>query len=521
MVALADCDFVHYLSHQQYLGRIADLSQQVSLPTGKVYRLLKAVNADLTQADLAPLTPQSPISPEQTQILVELAQRWPKAHLWTPTARLAMIELFMTLPSQKWTIATLQSYFQVSRNTILRDLQKIKASTDNQGSVHFTTDLGHYLSGSRISIFSRASLLVESLQTDYRDQLIALTTANKLVEAQPNHATENQIQVIKTATQGLNKKYQKLGKKSLCPRQVEALVLLIKLSENYLHWLAQNHHFHQQTLVTDEEKQIIQNHLEYQVAQEWFKDHGCRTDSSIQSEIIILLTIQLLSHPKESDGHVASSKYFKLKILAEQLIRTVGQKLGLDIDSQTDSILNNLHQDIQTQLKPFLFANQYDFYYADTYLIPNHYLESVIRQCLTLPAIQKELDSSFTGEFRARQIRILAMIFTHYMHKLSLKQPLKVLILTDLPIYSRRLLVDLVQKAPFPVQVELALLTDDSHQNKFVDFSSFNLILTENKGLSASVPVVLIPPLIDEEMTTNLYQYLHHLHPVYKKMPID
>ncbi|SEH38233.1 hypothetical protein [Fructobacillus pseudoficulneus] len=470
MAIISDKDFIRYLSQQRKLSKINDLAQQFLLHPIHIYRLLQMVNQDLKRAGLPPLLVQRSISSNQAHFLAVASQNWSLGFSWSAQERRQMLDLLMTLPLQRWTSQLLQEFFTVSKNTITRDLAELKKQ--NHFPLRFSQQWGYFFAASHYHQLIHGFNLIYRLQEQQLAILLELTGYSlRRLHHDQNHLT--------------NLYQEQLGK-NICFQHSQALLLFTSLMTKSQEWLQKNPTYKTSPFFSTTDQQLLRDRREYHILASFLQNKFPKLTGQQKENIHLILTLQLLSFAKELDQKARAATFKDLLQISQSISTGIIPKIGLSKMEQNRVNTNKLVQAIQTQLKPFWFVNHFaaDNHYL--YLLPQPKIENILQQLLQQEPLKTKVDQHFPLGLTNDQVRILAIIISHHQNMAKIKPTLKILFETNLPIYSRQLIIDFINGLPITCQITVRVI---SPQNQLTDITEgFDLLITEKTKSTAAIP---------------------------------
>ncbi|CAH1852235.1 BglG family transcription antiterminator [Convivina praedatoris] len=468
-------NFIGYLATQIKLPRVSIISNQLNLSNRKVYSLLQKANLELKSSHQTFLATGQEISKDQITILQRKLLKYPVTDSINSYQRQLMIDICMSLPNQKWTISKFQMVFEVSRNTILRDIAKLKERKNF--SPVFNKKDGFTYSESIYSLLVHAYNKLVLLQHQHGSLAYFVSTLYDDVNYQD----------YLSMSEGLQKEYQKLLGKTISGASALTLSVFIVLASLY-----ETAHPIQSPdeIFNSQDIQALTSRQEFNVIQQFMPIVTQVTESNISESLQLFLTLQLLSLTKEHDGHFNAQSFQDLLILSEQIVDSFLAMSGTDINNNRVE-KNQLVREIQTQLKPFWFATRFQSVNVHEYLYHESHFEKYVQEALTQEKSLNLYHSLFPMGLSNDQITILAMILYNYNLNHRPIKKLNLLILTSLPVYSQNLIKAFIEKCTLvPVNLTLKSLNNYDYITNYVE--SYDLIITESMEIKLNSPTFLI-----------------------------
>ena len=118
--------FINYISTQQLLPSVQTIANHLNLSNRKIYYLLQAANSELHSVHQPFLVPNLEVTGQQVSALTTKLSIAATNEYINSYDRQLIISICIALPLKKWTLSEFQLLFDVSRNTVLRDISELK-----------------------------------------------------------------------------------------------------------------------------------------------------------------------------------------------------------------------------------------------------------------------------------------------------------------------------------------------------------------------------------------------------------
>ncbi|MEX0381521.1 BglG family transcription antiterminator [Leuconostoc aquikimchii] len=477
--------FINYISTQQLLPSVQTIANHLNLSSRKIYYLLQAANSELRSAHQPFLVPHSKITDQQVLALTTKLSIAATNEYINSYDRQLIMSICIALPLKKWTLSEFQSLFDVSRNTVLRDITELKQR--KKFKPEFSKKNG----------FEFKESLFDLLVNVYNNLILLQYHASALDHF--IHTLDNQLSYSKflLVSDKLKNMYKSSLKKQISASDAMTLTIFCVLASLY------NKH-HPMTAVTplfnNTDIASFKKRQENHIINDFALIVTTNFTITMPTSVKLFLTLQLLSVTKEQDEHFSSHSFQDLLILSEHIVNSFMATAHM---TSTPSEKKALTRDVQTQLKPFWYSVRYQSITVYDYLFHEPFFENYVKKSLSHLPDHALYNRLFPFGLLPDQISILAMIFYNFnlQHQEVLR--LKILMLTSLPIYSQNLFQTVIEKNnATPCDLTIRHLTNT--KTSIIDDNNFDLIITESTDIDTKIPTFLI----DRELTTTEFDRL-------------
>jgi transcriptional antiterminator len=488
--------FIKYVSSHTTLPPVETISHELNLPKRSIYSLLQQANNELRIVHQNFLFPNEKIENAQITLLTTKLVDYENDNYIVSAERQLLMDVLITLPSQKWTLAKFQDLFGMSRNTILRDISELKKR--NQFKPIFSKKIG----------FEFHEPLYKRLVHLY-DNLNLLQYNSKLLEcfftAQKVKFSESQFFSVSNKLRDI---YNNYLSKQISTYDAIALTLFGISSALFDAYFTDE----KDKLFPAKDAAKFMIRKEYIVIEKFSQILASNLNATVSMEAKLFLTLQLLSVAKESDAHFNADDFQDLLILSQKITTTV---LELSKISATENEIENLIKEIQTQLKPFWYAVNYKSISKYNYLYKDSEFEGYVTKSLDNLDALPLFSHLFPFGLLPEQITILSMIFYNFAQQIKPISSVRILLLSSLPIYSQNLISTILRQNPIPITLSTKNIQGKSeyapnpHER---EFTNFDLIITESAGVNASKPIFLINQILNDSEFDRLKDVVYHLY---------
>ncbi|MBZ6003471.1 transcriptional antiterminator [Leuconostoc gelidum subsp. aenigmaticum] len=477
--------FINYISTQQLLPSVQTIANHLNLSNRKIYYLLQAANSELRSVHQPFLVPNLEITGQQVSALTTKLSIAATNEYINSYDRQLIMSICIALPLKKWTLSEFQLLFDVSRNTVLRDISELKKR--KKFKPEFSKKNG----------FEFNESLFDLLVNVYNNLILLQYHASALEHF--IHTLDCQLSYSKflLVSDKLKNMYKSTLKKQISASSAMTLTIfsvLASLYNNYRPIISVSALFNNTDIESFKKRQ------EHHVIKNFALVVTTNFAITMPTSVKLFLTLQLLSVTKEQDEHFSSHSFQDLLILSEHIVNSFMDTAHID---STHSEKKALTRDIQTQLKPFWYSVRYQSITVYDYLYHEPMFENDVKKSLNNLPDHSLYSRLFPFGLLPDQITILAMIFYNFNLQHQEVPRLHILMLTSLPIYSQNLFQTFIEKnnvTPCDLTIKHLTNTDKS----LIDNDNFDLIITESTDIDTKLPTFLI----DRELTNTEFDRL-------------
>ena len=331
-----------YLVELQEPETVMAISKKLNQSRRKIYYHLEKINEAL------PAEVEQIISYPRVGILLNARQKAvcqelldeldDYSYVMSIEERLQLTLTYIAISKERVTIEKLMSLHDVSRNTILNDLNDIRRKLSNEEydiNLRVTKARGYYLECHPLSKIQYLYRLLYNIYTDgnrgfiaiVKEKILDLTEFGRYFSEEVNHYLH----------QKLSSGQERLGKK-INPQDSQFMVQILPyLLLSY-----------QSIDLTREERDLVRSEfaltwkrLEYVLAQEIAKELAEKFDLHLDMIEISLVAMLLLSFRKDRDVHLDSQDYAEMKLTLNEFLKSVQSNYGLSFNHY-GNLLNQL-----------------------------------------------------------------------------------------------------------------------------------------------------------------------------------
>ena len=495
-----------YLLQLQEPETIMTISRVTGQSRRKIYYHLEKINDALPQ-DIEPIMSQPRVgiilTQDQRHACEELlASVDAYSYVMSMDERMQLMILFICVLKERVTIEKLMDLTEVSRNTVLNDLNTIRSQlTVEQYQVCLITtkSQGYVLKCHPLNKVQYVHALLTTIFSDGNSGFIGILE-NKIKRfVQEDLLLSEELQIL--LSQQVHFIEQDLGKKI---NRYEIQFMLKVLPYLLLSY--------RNMTLTEQEKDdlhrefsLIRKRVEYSTAKKLKyllgEQLGLQLDDIETSWIAVLL----LSYRKDQDIHATSDDFADLQVAIDKFIWYFEAHSPYELDNKDDLIRN-----LMTHCKALLFRKTYGILSKNplTCHVIQKYSElyTYTERCVTI------LEEAWLISLTRDEIAYLAMhLGGSLKHQATGQKEIKqIYIVCDEGVAVQRLLSKQCQYY-FPNDYIRAVFT--SEQFKSVeDLLDVDLLIVTSDGLSSKFPTVQVNPILDYEDVVKLNRFVkYHL----------
>ncbi|WP_273729441.1 transcriptional antiterminator [Leuconostoc mesenteroides] len=488
--------FINYIATQELLPNVQTMANRLNLSSRKIYYLLQAANSDLRSSNQPFLVPSTKISDSQISVLKNKLSHAPSDEYLTSYERQQIMDICIALPLKKWTLSAFQSLFDVSRNTVLRDIADLKKR--KKFRPEFSKKNGFEFKEPRYDLLVHAYNSLMLLQS-HRNPLNYFIHS---LDGEPSHSK------FLLVSEKLKNMYKDSLEKSISISNALTLTIFSVVSSMY----SSHHPITEEMLFNDSDITSFTNRREHNIIQDYALVAETNFSIHIPTSVKLFLTLQLLSVTKEQDDHFSSHSFQDLLILSEHIVDAF---MTISHITSKNTERKILIREIQTQLKPFWYAVRYQNITVYEYLYHEPLFEKYVVESLNQLTDSALYNHLFPYGLLPDQISVLAMIFYNFSLSQKKETKLNILMVTSLPIYSQNLFKTVIKKNS-TVPCALTIHALNSFDNSSNNVNQFDLIITESTEISTKQPTFLIDSELKESEFDRLKTVISQINPMEK-----
>lgn len=496
------CDLLKYLIQLEEPETIMTISRATSQSRRKIYYHLEKINDALADAgEVISSRPRVGIvltahQKELCQALLEGVDSY--SYVMSMTERMQLTVLYICIAKERVTIEKLMELTEVSRNTVLNDLNEIRnqlASEQYQVNLASTKAQGYFLKCHPLNKIQYVHSLLYHIFVEGNHSFVTILTkkirnfvGDEILLSDDLQDFLNQR--VQDVEQGLGKKINRHEIKFML--QVLPYLLLscrnMALSEEEQEDLKR-------------EFTLIRKRIEYQAAKNLNSNLQATFGLQLNDIEISLLAVLLLSYRKDRDIHATSQDFVQLKEAIDEFIWRFEVSSHFEIENKEDLLRNLL-----THCKALLFRKTYGI------LSKNPLTRQIKEKYADLFAVTKScsviLEEAWLISLTDDEVAYLALHMGGFLkHNRAEKQDAKrIYLVCDEGVAVQKLLL---KQCLYHLPNENLSAVFTTEQFKSVeDILNVDLLITTNDGLETTLPTIQVQPILDYEDVLNITSFV-------------
>mgnify|MGYP001001820044 FL=1 len=496
------CDLLKYLIQLEEPETIMTISRATNQSRRKIYYHLEKINDAL--ADVGEVISSRPRvgivltahQKELCQALLEGVDFY--SYVMSMTERMQLTVLYICIAKERVTIEKLMELTEVSRNTVLNDLNEIRnqlASEQYQVNLTPTKAQGYFLKCHPLNKIQYVHSLLYHIFVEGSHSFVMIL-AEKIKEfIGEDLLLSDELQDF--LNQRVQDVEQDLGKK-INRHEIKFMLQVLP----YLLLSCRN-------MALNEEEQedlkreftLIRKRIEYQAAKNLNSNLGATFGLKLNDIEISLLTVLLLSYRKDRDIHATSQDFVQLKEAIDEFIWRFEVSSHFEIENKEDLLRNLL-----THCKALLFRKTYGI------LSKNPLTRQIKEKYADLFAVTKScsviLEEAWLISLTDDEVAYLALHMGGFLkHNRAEKQDAKrIYLVCDEGVAVQKLLL---KQCLYHLPNENLGAVFTTEQFKSVeDILNVDLLITTNDGLETTLPTIQVQPILDYEDVLNITSFV-------------
>lgn len=496
------CDLLKYLIQLEEPETIMTISRATNQSRRKIYYHLEKINDAL--ADVGEVISSRPRvgivltahQKELCQALLEGVDFY--SYVMSMTERMQLTVLYICIAKERVTIEKLMELTEVSRNTVLNDLNEIRnqlASEQYQVNLASTKAQGYFLKCHPLNKIQYVHSLLYHIFVEGNHSFVMILTEKIKEFIGEDLLLSDELQDF--LNQRVQDVEQDLGKK-INRHEIKFMLQVLP----YLLLSCRN-------MALNEEEQedlkreftLIRKRIEYQAAKHLNNNLGAIFGLKLNDIEISLLTVLLLSYRKDRDIHATSQDFVQLKEAIDEFIWRFEVSSHFEIENKEDLLRNLL-----THCKALLFRKTYGI------LSKNPLTRQIKEKYADLFAVTKScsviLEEAWLISLTDDEVAYLALHMGGFLkHNRAEKQDAKrIYLVCDEGVAVQKLLL---KQCLYHLPNENLSAVFTTEQFKSVeDILNVDLLITTNDGLETTLPTIQVQPILDYEDVLNITSFV-------------
>ena len=496
------CDLLKYLIQLEEPETIMTISRATNQSRRKIYYHLEKINDAL--ADVGEVISSRPRvgivltahQKELCQALLEGVDFY--SYVMSMTERMQLTVLYICIAKERVTIEKLMELTEVSRNTVLNDLNEIRnqlASEQYQVNLASTKAQGYFLKCHPLNKIQYVQSLLYHIFVEGSHSFVMILTEKIKEFIGEDLLLSDELQDF--LNQRVQDVEQDLGKK-INRHEIKFMLQVLP----YLLLSCRN------MALSEEEQEdlkreftLIRKRIEYQAAKHLNNNLGVTFGLKLNDIEISLLTVLLLSYRKDRDIHATSQDFVQLKEAIDEFIWRFEVSSHFEIENKEDLLRNLL-----THCKALLFRKTYGI------LSKNPLTRQIKEKYADLFAVTKScsviLEEAWLISLTDDEVAYLALHMGGFLkHNRAEKQDAKrIYLVCDEGVAVQKLLL---KQCLYHLPNENLSAVFTTEQFKSVeDILDVDLLITTNDGLETTLPTIQVQPILDYEDVLNITSFV-------------
>ena len=496
------CDLLKYLIQLEEPETIMTISRATNQSRRKIYYHLEKINDAL--ADVGEVISSRPRvgivltahQKELCQALLEGVDFY--SYVMSMTERMQLTVLYICIAKERVTIEKLMELTEVSRNTVLNDLNEIRnqlASEQYQVNLASTKAQGYFLKCHPLNKIQYVHSLLYHIFVEGSHSFVMILTEKIKEFIGEDLLLSDELQDF--LNQRVQDVEQDLGKK-INRHEIKFMLQVLP----YLLLSCRN------MALSEEEQEdlkreftLIRKRIEYQAAKHLNNNLGATFGLKLNDIEISLLTVLLLSYRKDRDIHATSQDFVQLKEAIDEFIWRFEVSSHFEIENKEDLLRNLL-----THCKALLFRKTYGI------LSKNPLTRQIKEKYADLFAVTKScsviLEEAWLISLTDDEVAYLALHMGGFLkHNRAEKQDAKrIYLVCDEGVAVQKLLL---KQCLYHLPNENLSAVFTTEQFKSVeDILDVDLLITTNDGLQTTLPTIQVQPILDYEDVLNITSFV-------------
>ena len=496
------CELLMYLLDQESPKTIMTISKDLGQSRRKVYYHVDKINDALGNPEhhLVSLPRIGIYLTEEQRLACQqlLSEVDSYDYVMSGEERMQMMLFWIGISKERITVEKLMELTEVSRNTVLNDLNTIRyqlSLEQYQVTLQVSKSQGYYLSAHPLNrIQHLQSLLYHILMegngafvTILEDKIKDRFQGELLLSRQMHQFLKEQVPLVE----------QDLGKK-INHHEVTFMLRVLP----YLLLSCDNITRHQEKHQDiDQDFSLIRKRIEYRVSERLSERLFETFEISLSELEISLLAILLLSYRKDRDVHAESEDFHQLKVTLEEFIWYFESQTKMEIENKEDLLRNLL-----IHCKALLFRKTYGIFSKNplTKQIRSKYsdLFVITKKCAEI------LEEAWFVHLTDDEIAYLTIHVGGFLKYTPSSQNTtkKIYLVCDEGVGVSKLLL---KQCRFYLPNEQIGAVFTTEQFKSVeDIALVDLVITTNDELESRFPVLKVNPILEAEDILRIVDYL-------------
>ncbi|HFI0787087.1 TPA: transcription antiterminator [Streptococcus suis] len=497
----SSCDLLHYLIRLQEPATVMEISRELGQSRRKIYYHLNKINASLPgYLDMIESQPRiglllTPEQKEACQVLLEGLDSY--SYILNMTERMQLMLIYICIAQERVTIEKLMELTEVSRNTVLNDLNEIRgmlAQEQYQMTLYVSKAHGYDLDCHPLNKIQYIHSLLYNLYAEANEGFIQVLESKvgdfsgcqEFFSDQLSQFLTKQVSVIE----------RELGKK-INRSEIEFMLKIlpyILLSYRNMDLTAEDKE------AIAREFTLVYERIEYTVAHHFQQALETAFDIELDEIEVSLIAVLLLSYRKDRDAHVTSQDFAELKKVVDKFIRYFEIHSSFELENKEE-----LSHHLLAHCKALLFRKTYGI------LSRNPLAEQIRYKYDTLFRVTKTaghiLEEAWQIVLTDEDVAYLTIHLGGALRRSSSRKVSSptVYLICDEGVSVQRLLLRQCQHH-LPDKTISAVFTTEQFKS-VEDLLDIDFLVSTNEALETDLPLIQVHPILDFDDVLKLIHF--------------
>ncbi|MFM0877572.1 BglG family transcription antiterminator [Streptococcus suis] len=497
----SSCALLRHLIGIQEPETIMAISKELQQSRRKIYYHLEKINAAFPD-HVEPIESLPRIgirlSAEQKQACRELLDSIDSySYIMNMDERMQLMLLYICIARERITLEKLMDLTEVSRNTVLNDLNEIRSRLSKeqyQMTLYVSKSQGYDLACHPLTKIQYIHSLLYSLFTEASKSFVSILEDKvSLFSGCQSLFSKDLAQFLSHQVYGIEKD---LGKK-INRSEIELMLKILP----YMLLTYRNMSLEQEEKdAIVREFALVYERIEYRVAQNISQSLDEQFGLDLDEIEVSLIAVLLLSYRKDRDAHVTSQDFADLKKIVDVFIRHFELHSDFELEKKEE-----LAHDLLAHCKALLFRKTYGI------LSKNPMVKQIQEKYSTLFAVtqvsSKILEEEWQIELTDEDIAYLTIHLGGAIRRSGTRkvQSQNIYLICDEGVSVQRLLYKQCQHH-LPDKKIGAVFTTEQFKS-VEDLLEVDFLITTSEGLETDFPLVRVHPILDFDDVLNLTHF--------------
>ncbi|MCJ1778390.1 BglG family transcription antiterminator [Mammaliicoccus sciuri] len=497
------CDLLDYLIQIEQPKTITEISKHLSQSRRKIYYHLKKINHALPDDTKKIINyPRIGIllNDDQKRACIQLLNKSDTTHyVMSIEERKWLIIIYICISSEFITINKLMKLVDVSRNTILNDLNNIRELIEfEQFNIHLrvTKSEGYYIECHPLSKIQFIYKILYQIHKSSSEAFKSLIHEKLLSHTSFSHYYSlEKTKFLKTLLKEMSHDLGKILNQKDREFMLQTLPYLL-LSSHNSKITAYNYEVIQKDFL------LVQERIEYEVSEKLVSFLESEFNVSFDQMAKNIIALLLLSFRKDSDIHNASHDYDDMRKTLDLFLSLFEHEYHIKFSNRS-----TLLDQLLTHCKSLLYQKTYDIP-SDTQFTNNiketfNHLFMITKRCIPL------LEQAWLIHMTDDDIAYIAVHLGGAIHNnRRTEMPIKkITLICDEGIGIRKFFLKQCQSYISNAYIDTVFTLEEFDSVK--EILNSNMIISTSDAIETDIPVIFVNPILTNEDIIRIVSYLH------------